>query len=88
MLVTEEEAGKRRCPNHSYMGEPHGFCLASMCMAWRWGPPVVDQVGGGDPPDGEGWVCSYDSRGQPIWLRETQGSRGFCGLAGNPTHEP
>ncbi len=87
MLVTETEAAERRCPNRSYMGEPHGFCLASMCMAWRFGPPVQEGVGGHDArpprPDGVGWLPD----GTKGWRRTTQNSRGYCGLAGNPTHE-
>jgi hypothetical protein len=82
MLVTEREAGERRCPHRGYMGEPSGFCLASMCMAWRWGPPVTEEAPAveGGPPPGDGW--SFIGGG--FYMRRTTNPRGYCGLAGNP----
>jgi hypothetical protein len=34
-LVTEEEAWSKKCCNS--VGSDVGFCIASRCMAWRWG---------------------------------------------------
>jgi len=35
MLVTEEEARRKRCPANIPNGIP-GHCVTSHCMAWRW----------------------------------------------------
>jgi len=38
MLVTEEEARDKYCCQQLDNAEPgESYCLASQCMAWRWG---------------------------------------------------
>lgn len=80
MLLSEQEAGTRRCPHRGYMGQPEGFCLASMCMAWRWGPPVSEAVKSNGPPEDD---ADWTDEGGQHWHLVAH-SRGFCGLAGKP----
>lgn len=42
-MITEDEACRCRCCGPTGCGEAtdydHRFCVASRCMAWRWGDP-------------------------------------------------
>lgn len=85
MLLSEAEAATRRCPNHSYMGEPQGFCLGSGCMAWRWGG-ALEFTTAPNPP-GTGWQVAPPDSGFRWRRKQTDNGRGFCGLAGDPISE-
>ena len=77
MLVTEEEAKKKRCPimsarryseesiaNTTYLKPIYLKCEASECMAWRWSKKTAELMVLTDVPEKD--------------------RRGYCGLAGNP----
>lgn len=98
--LTEAEAGKKWCPRQLMSETGADECIASHCMAWRWGPrdqfdytqgAVVPDINGPHvPPPGDGWV----EHGEPTlasgqgwyqtWRRRPLDNRGFCGLAGHP----
>ncbi len=50
-------------------------CIASACMAWRWGEWALTDVRT-TTEDGRPMVVQVDDRSQP--------TRGYCGLAGRP----
>ena len=69
MILTEQEAGIKWCPQGSRSTVTSGvrhhpsMCLGSGCMAWRWADPSG---------------ARYGDQG------DEQGRRGYCGLAGYP----
>ena len=81
MLLSEEEAKTKWCPfarcninnvsANRFAGAPYdnSLCIASQCMAWRWGHKEVDHITRGEPTQ---WST--------IDLEQTD--KGFCGLAG------
>lgn len=89
MLLTEEEAKKKECPNKPLVyttpgnaGEPvpqwTGFdvCSGSLCMAWRWDDPETRLVH--DPE------LEKDDPGNPYNVKPVPNNErhGHCGLAG------
>ena len=85
-LLTEVEAMARACCARE---DPSVYdpCIASRCMAWRWGPEIesfVYDVVGEDPPATGGWERYWNTeKGQAEWRRYGT-TRGFCGRAGAP----
>lgn len=98
MLVTEEEARTKWCPETRsgiFSGE-QTLCIASKCMAWRlYSGPTPAQyeectTKGGLPTHGSDWeMVSHDdgSAFHKLTFRrltkEAQPARGFCGIAGS-----
>lgn len=86
MLLAETEAQLKFCPLKSdYIGEPQCRCVASHCMAWRWGAPLIERSDI-EKSAADGWkpATYFDhARGAEArrWERETA-KRGYCGLAG------
>ena len=85
MLLTEKQARETLC--HRMMerrfdfrkaatGNPAGsHCIASECMAWRWGEYRVLRSTGEPLETGKAYVSK---------AIETRTDRGYCGLAGKP----
>jgi len=69
MILTEAEAATKDC-----CGPMNHKCVASKCMAWRWGqksnPDYRPSASYGTP----------EPAVQPAWITDT--SHGYCGLAG------
>lgn len=64
-------------------------CIASSCMAWRWGAPQRETTWtSGEPPEGDDWTAPTDEKQRPgdsvRWERSVTIRRGFCGLGGRP----
>lgn len=97
MLLTEEEAKKKWCPE---TGEEK--CIASGCMAWRWGEKsyqfrILDSTQTTKKEkkelEKEGWKLIHRevNKKDPYsntwtWRRPMPDGtdRGYCGLAGKP----
>lgn len=64
-------------------------CIASSCMAWRWGYETERRHPAGpddpDPPVDEGWERYTGTYGAPDYWARWVRDRGYCGLAGSPT---
>jgi hypothetical protein len=89
MMLSEEEAKTKWCPhvrllepyaektsmNRGNEDEPIGCCLASECMAWRWGPCFWIDPGETSEPK-----TRYSTDHKPGM--ELEPAKGFCGLAG------
>lgn len=76
MLLTELEAADRWCPR-MLTPEPDVdrrdyACVASACMAWRWGE--------------EEGALSYDPNSNIVSVDRGPNRKGFCGLACVPIH--
>ena len=80
-MMTEAEARKKWCPHIRISGTDRQSamtnrcdtptmtcCIASECMAWRWGPSTR-------------W--EHDADGNPT-KAILEDSRGYCGLGGKP----
>jgi hypothetical protein len=72
-MNTEEQAKAKWCPfgNRDDGDNPVTFCIASECMAWRWGERLESER--------EAYMRGTD-------LRRTLQSTtdGYCGLVGTP----
>lgn len=69
MLLNEHDARERWC--QQTIGTSIAKCMATECMAWRWGeytPQICDKCG----------TAESEYRDTP------EQRRGFCGLAGMP----
>ncbi len=77
--MTEDEAHERLCFNlQPAPGDGWSHCVASACMAWRWGQkpnPSYNPV-----MQGVSWPPPHPPI--PMYVRDTE--RGGCGLAGAP----
>lgn len=104
MLLTEAEAKTKECRSAAAPGgvlwvkQANGEfaatfprCVASGCMMWRLGDPLIEEVPrlpGSDSPPGDGWKSASKTDrtsliSAPVW-RRISAQRGFCGLAGQP----
>lgn len=88
-VMTEEEAKGRACCSGAQRPSENGSCIASSCMAWRWGYETERRHPAGpddpDPPVDEGWERYTGTYGAPDYWARWVRDRGYCGLAGSPT---
>jgi hypothetical protein len=76
-MHTEADAQKKWCPHMNFSHNSHGRgqCIASECMAWRWGLKPN--------PEYEPNPMSFYPGGAPASHIEDR-EHGYCGLAGRP----
>lgn len=90
MLLTEDEATCRRCCGPADCGSEdfvskERFCLASTCMAWRWGSGR--EVGTDrrcERCNGSGVIGGEECEGCVAGYQTEIVPDGFCGLATKP----
>ena len=77
-MLTEEEAKLKFCPM-TFSGSSEGSsCVASNCMAWRWGESLFEPIGGQK-------VLREGARSKIVPNDDRlETPRGYCGLAGRP----
>jgi hypothetical protein len=96
MLKSELEAKRLYCPltfnsSTQHVNTP---CVASNCMAWRWGHdraspepvevrPLTPQ-GEEKCPPGFTYRADRESKTRGEWIRHEYTPQGYCGLAGHP----
>jgi hypothetical protein len=95
MLLSEEESRKKVCPylpatmvsrgrgDDERSHEPHSYpqCIASACMAWRWGNSRLNLR-----PDGSVTVVAFGENAAIVDPPQPP-RRGYCGLSGKPEGE-
>lgn len=85
MLLTEEEAKAKWCPQAQIAAGPASndiqTCCASNCMMWRWGKDNLMLKPPWTPAD---WTPPEGFRLREDGNTERIDSVGYCGLAGNP----
>lgn len=96
MLLTEDEAKTKWCPfvrasiyeaadndvsgNRAGPLRESGGCIASACMAWRWGEPGFQTEFEYGEANRRGERAITGSRQVPL----DRPRRGYCGLGGRP----
>ena len=59
-------------------------CIASQCMAWRWGQPSTETKWFAKPPETDEWRFASGENNGANYTRARPNRRGFCGLAWRP----
>jgi hypothetical protein len=77
MMLTEDEAKQKWCPR---LPDQRDKCIASACMAWRWGPDACRHKERGTIHDIGAMNAQYSDASE----YERLPASGFCGLAGQP----
>lgn len=84
--MTEEEAKTKWCPHSgTAMDHPHGGCIGSKCMAWRWLPAYVGDLIQAIKDYRAQHGCDLLTAKNAVEAARREHSRsGGCGLAGAP----